>query len=119
MSKYTSEVYNNSSDTDSTIYIENNEETSEEEEVIINKNNNTDVFLNFPLELEQYFVNNLSVQSNLIIPLFLNLPYTLVKKYNMECCHFTTNNNYHYTLTSLISDTSILSDLIEEQHTIY
>ena len=82
MSKYTSEVYNNSSDTDSTIYIENNEETSEEEEVIINCNNKN-VFLNYPLELKQYFFNNLTVKSNLIIPLFLNLPYTLVNKYNI------------------------------------
>ena len=70
------------------------------------------------LELNTYYFNNLVVNNNLIIPIFKNLPYTLVNKYNMACCHFTTDNYFHYILTPLICDTSILSDLLEEQYNI-
>jgi hypothetical protein len=77
------------------------------------------IFSDFNLELEPFYFNNLTVNNNLTIPIFFNVPHTLVKKYNMECCHFTTNNNiYHYILTPLITDTSILSDLMEMQHNI-
>ena len=118
MSKYIPEVYNISSDTDSTAYIQQDQEESstDDDEYIINKNNKSDVFLNFSLELEPFYFNNLSVNTNLIIPIFLNATYALIKKYNMECCHFTRNNYYHYILTPLIADTSTLSDLLEEQY---
>jgi hypothetical protein len=72
--------------------------------------------LNFNPELKPFYFNILSVNDTLKIPIFLNVPHELFKKYNMECCQWTaTNKIYHYILTPLITDTSILSDLIEEQ----
>ena len=119
MSKNTIEVYNTCSDSDSTIFIEN-EETDEEEEPIINCNK-TNVFLNFSLELEPFYFNNLSVNTNLIIPLFFNVPYVLSEKHNLSCCNIIDDNNIYYYIrnTLKIPDASILVDLMEIQHNIY
>ena len=119
MSKYASEVYNNSSDTVSTTCIDEEDSTSEEEEeeYIINKNNKT----NFSLELEPFYFNNLSVHKNLIIPLFFNVPYALYKKHNLSCCNLIDDNNIYYYIrnTLKIPDASILEELMEIQHNIY
>ena len=116
MSKDTVEVYNISSDTESTTYIEDNEETSGDEETIISCNK-TNVFLNFPLELEPFYFNNLSVNVNLNIPLFKNLPYPLFKKYNLACCNIDDNNDYYYYIRDSVKipNGSILINLMESQ----
>ena len=97
-----------------------NEETSGDEEVIINCNN-TNVFLNFPLELVPFYFNNLSVNVNLNIPLFYNVPYVLSEKHNLSCCNIIDDNNIYYYIrnTLKIPDASILVDLMEIQHNIY
>ena len=122
MSKYNVEVYNISSDSDSTAYIQEEEESStDEDEYIINKNNKTNVFLNFSLELVPFYFNNLSVNNNLNIPLFLNVPYVLSEKHNLSCCNIIDDNNIYYYIrnTLKIPDASILVDLMEIQHNIY
>ena len=121
MSKTTVEVYNISSDTESTYIEDDDEKESTDDEYIINKNNKTNVFLNFNLELEPFYFNNLSVNINLNIPIFYNVPYTLFKKYKLGCCFIIDDDNiYYYIRDALkIPDASILDDLIEIQFNLY
>ena len=78
MSKTTVEVYNISSDTESTAYTQEDEESDDDIDII--NNNKTTGFLNFDLELEPFYFNHLSVNNNLNIPIFYSVPYTLFKK---------------------------------------
>jgi hypothetical protein len=52
--------------------------------------------LNFNPELKPFYFNILSVNSDLKIPIFFNVPLVLIKQYNIGCCHFTNKNAYHY-----------------------
>jgi hypothetical protein len=76
MSKCNIELYNISSDTDSTACLEDTETSGDEDYII--KDNKTAVFLNYSLELEQFYFNNLVVNNNLIIPICLNVPRVLI-----------------------------------------
>ena len=82
-------------------------------EKIINNNNND----NFNIELKPFYFNNLIVSDNLTIPIFYNVPYILLKKYNLYCCCIIDNNNiFYYIYNSLLPDTSILNNLMEMQY---
>ena len=73
------------------------------------------------MELETFYFNNLSVNVNLTIPLFFNVPYALSEKHTLSCCNIIDDNNIYYYIrnTLKIPDASILVELMEIQHNIY
>lgn len=81
---------------------------------IIDKNKD-----NFNKELQPFYLNNLIVNINLTIPIFYNVPYVLLDKYNLICFTIIDNNMYYYIRNTLkIPDSSILIDLMEIQYAI-
>jgi hypothetical protein len=70
--------------------------------------------LNFNLELKQFYFNNLVVDTDLNIPIFLNVSYVLFKKYNLGVCYLLNKDNIYYYIRSTlkIPDASILEDLL-------
>jgi hypothetical protein len=46
------------------------------------------IFLNFPLELEPFYFNNLTVTNNLNIHIFYNVSYALFKNISWGCVVF-------------------------------
>ena len=70
--------------------------------------------LNYPVELNRYYFNNVIVNTNLNIPLFKNVSRALCKKYNLLCCNIDDSNNcYFYVADSVkIPNGSILINLI-------
>ena len=112
MSKNTIEVYNISSDTDSTAYIQDNESSTDDDEYIINCNTTqikytipiiTNLFLNFPVPLGIYYFNTLTVKDNLKIDIFINCPISFIKLYNLITCNITDDYFYYIDTPKILS----------------
>jgi hypothetical protein len=59
----------------------------------------------------------MSVDVNLKIPLFKNVPYQLFKKPNLACCNIDDNDDYFYNIRDSVKNPngSILINLLESQ----
>jgi hypothetical protein len=80
-----------------------------------------DIILNYPVELKRYYFNKLIVTDNLTVDLFINVPYTVFKLYNLINCNIGGDNDdyFYYIRTSKVKSCKLFGILMERQHNIY